>query len=724
MDFKAVLTRAAPSKPAAAATPTWEELQAKFAQRKSAWGESDDEDLWADKAEPTLTHSSSHDEQASASSHSDAGSDVAAKQAAAGVVSCGPAAAPAALSPIQIPAGVPSKHTAVVAAVAGSPASANASPRVRIGTIEIDLDPGMAPLNKTITALRKMHHVNSCPSLSGARGSGAQSGGASPTAASDASGSRGAAAKKKKPTKKKPAAESLVKLPADFVALPAGTDEDAALAGLFEGFPVEARRIDAKRGRGLVATTDLQPGDLVFRSAPYAAVVNDNHLESFCHNCYGAIPLHEWCEGCNAAWYCSADCKEKHAGEHGKWECEALRSLYKQAKDDTSLIRLAIKVLARRRKEIAEGYPKGEQCYEDVLRLLTHRDSISKESITELRASAKTVQGLVPETARLRGGEDIALDLLCRLKCNHHGLDDTNNRRYGIAFYPRACFLNHSCAPNVCYTTESGELVVRAVVPVAKGEELCLSYTDMYQVAAVRQEHLQNTYYFKCECPRCKEEAGGASPDRFLRAFRCPIPRCTGVLEAAEKGEEAATCAALRCGKCGERKEGAEQVRSMEAVARAFLAKGTEQREGGLFPEARATLEQLLALYEKVLHGHHVVLFQAYSGLMNVCNATLDLHAAATYCRKIIHLMENAGCYPRQHPDICAHWAFLGNSYLCIAQSGGTPEQELPELLRQAADAFTRCHAMLRVCRGALHPATRDAFSKLCRVEQTRRMLL
>lgn len=72
-------------------------------------------------------------------------------------------------------------------------------------------------------------------------------------------------------------------------------------------------------------------------------------------------------------------------------------------------------------------------------------------------------------------------------------------------------------------------MTVRAITNVKKGQELCLSYVDLYQPRQQRQEELLATKHFECKCDRCATPIE-ASPDRMLNGFSCQEKGCKGVL--------------------------------------------------------------------------------------------------------------------------------------------------------------------------------------------------
>ncbi|RVX67626.1 hypothetical protein B0A52_08155 [Exophiala mesophila] len=84
-----------------------------------------------------------------------------------------------------------------------------------------------------------------------------------------------------------------------------------------------------------------------------------------------------------------------------------------------------------------------------------------------------------------------------------------------LAVFPESSRLNHACAPNAQYYLDPDLLihVVHAVRPIAKDEEITISYTTPYEPFSVRQKYLKKAFHFTCSCSRCQE---GAATDSGL----------------------------------------------------------------------------------------------------------------------------------------------------------------------------------------------------------------
>ncbi|KAK5059870.1 hypothetical protein LTR84_009753 [Exophiala bonariae] len=87
--------------------------------------------------------------------------------------------------------------------------------------------------------------------------------------------------------------------------------------------------------------------------------------------------------------------------------------------------------------------------------------------------------------------------------------------RMHLLVVPEASRYNHACAPNAQYYIEPGILThfVHAVRPIAKDEEITITYSTPYHPYSVRQNYLLEAFRFTCTCSRC---AKGEDTDQSL----------------------------------------------------------------------------------------------------------------------------------------------------------------------------------------------------------------
>lgn len=82
-------------------------------------------------------------------------------------------------------------------------------------------------------------------------------------------------------------------------------------------------------------------------------------------------------------------------------------------------------------------------------------------------------------------------------------------RAHGMCLFLIHSCINHSCSPNVENRsllndkTTNAKVIIRAIKPIKKGEELQFTYIDEKQKTSARKDELLSKYGFTCNCPRC-----------------------------------------------------------------------------------------------------------------------------------------------------------------------------------------------------------------------------
>ena len=83
------------------------------------------------------------------------------------------------------------------------------------------------------------------------------------------------------------------------------------------------------------------------------------------------------------------------------------------------------------------------------------------------------------------------------------GFVELMKKDIGVGMFPNLALLNHSCSPNVLYygvqpagSSMYASVRVKVCRPVKKGEELCISYIDVYQSRKKRLQELLTTKLF------------------------------------------------------------------------------------------------------------------------------------------------------------------------------------------------------------------------------------
>ncbi|KAJ8603899.1 hypothetical protein MRB53_042034 [Persea americana] len=116
----------------------------------------------------------------------------------------------------------------------------------------------------------------------------------------------------------------------------------------------------------------------------------------------------------------------------------------------------------------------------------------------------------------------------------------------GLCLDPIASSMNHSCDPNVSVVFDGPRLVVQALRPIKKDDELFISYVDATWPYERRQAELHDRYFFDCACSACVKGPTGHT-DIFLdeRSSRNPCDVEQSVLELMSQARPSEGTASL-----------------------------------------------------------------------------------------------------------------------------------------------------------------------------------
>lgn len=254
------------------------------------------------------------------------------------------------------------------------------------------------------------------------------------------------------------------------------------------------------RGRALVATRAIKPGEVLLSESPlllYPATIASN----YCSQCYRSL---------------SAGGHRCLAGPPpSPWLSETIGRLRSHVGEPDLFSQACFLAAAY---DLAAFSPSSFSLF------LSLQGSHTDPSASVLHA---LLSSLAPSPLPPGFSPDLTAALLAKDKLNAFGLmepfreEDSGERRvraYGI--YPKASFFNHDCLPNACrfdYVDGDGEnntaIVVRAIHEIPEGREVCLSYFPVNWNYKERQATLLQDYGFKCECDRCQVEKNWKDED-------------------------------------------------------------------------------------------------------------------------------------------------------------------------------------------------------------------
>lgn len=89
---------------------------------------------------------------------------------------------------------------------------------------------------------------------------------------------------------------------------------------------------------------------------------------------------------------------------------------------------------------------------------------------------------------------------------NSFNLTNALYDRIGLYLHPYAALINHSCEYNAVVGFDGPELYIKAVRPIAKDEQIFISYVDTTYPKRIRQKELRERYFFTCQCEKCSSD--------------------------------------------------------------------------------------------------------------------------------------------------------------------------------------------------------------------------
>jgi tetratricopeptide (TPR) repeat protein len=98
-------------------------------------------------------------------------------------------------------------------------------------------------------------------------------------------------------------------------------------------------------------------------------------------------------------------------------------------------------------------------------------------------------------------------------------LDDEDLVDRSSAMWIRLSYANHSCVPNAQKISYGHLVLVHAIQPIAEGEEITLSYPDDWKDLEAHKKRMRTDWGFQCECQLCEADAKCA-PDNLAERSR------------------------------------------------------------------------------------------------------------------------------------------------------------------------------------------------------------
>ncbi|GAB4815909.1 hypothetical protein N2152v2_002955 [Parachlorella kessleri] len=295
------------------------------------------------------------------------------------------------------------------------------------------------------------------------------------------------------------------------------------------------------RGRGLVAQTAIESGEVVLQELPLMLYPQESWRRSVCSFCLRSLALAGAavvaCSSCQHAGYCSQACAAAAAADpasHSQLVCRCLAACNMAGLTDeqqTSL-HFLLRATSLRQAAAQAGTAGAAPRYAALCSLAGGAGpaELGSMEVRELHGRLGHALAAAGAAAALPSLQEVG-DLLRKEAINGYGImapsgPEGERQVRGGGIYPRAALVNHDCLPNLarfdCFDTPAAAaqapgantaIQLRALHDIPPGEELTQSYFPLTWHYSERQQRCLEQYGFTCTCPRCKEEATWQSSD-------------------------------------------------------------------------------------------------------------------------------------------------------------------------------------------------------------------
>ena len=301
------------------------------------------------------------------------------------------------------------------------------------------------------------------------------------------------------------------------------------------------------RGRHVVTSDAIKPGDVIISEKPFASVLSPRLWSQRCYACMTSLPLNPVaCFECASVRFCSTRCLTDAWHSFHRYECRYLALL--TASGTGIMAQLALRtVLVTSHKELLLHATESEKTaspetvtsrgFGALKHLVTHSDARDSNELFQFAILAVYIRNVLLHAGFVADLSDAAaasaanvspqqlsscigatlLFLIQVIACNgieitqlSDGvtLNKTNPETVGLALAPTVALLNHACDPLAEVVFFNDRCVVQALQPIAAGEEVCIDYGYLFYTTArsERQACLKAQYHFECDCRACVEK--------------------------------------------------------------------------------------------------------------------------------------------------------------------------------------------------------------------------
>ena len=373
------------------------------------------------------------------------------------------------------------------------------------------------------------------------------------------------------------------------------------------------------KGNVVVAVRDIKPFETIIIDRPAIIGPFDDTLPQ-CLECYKEVDVNGYkvrhnelysniyncqCRKCNLP-LCGPECEN---GKNHAPECAILSkcSPLISVDDQNSFHPVYSSVAIIRMLSVKDNDPDTWKMVDNLMDHLDQRRSESKWDFVR-----ENVLPLIVD----RCGYDCEQDVIERIigifrtnsvKWEKKFEDDQMWRPVGHALCPLFSVLCHSCINNTRYTqTQSGDMIVRAVVNIRAGDEITTQYRGPNTGNILRRPDFPTNWMFQCDCMRCVDPTELGTHASTIRCPGCSQPTMLPVSSDMDS--------VWQCGKCPQLQLTMDQVKDI--VTRLEFELDTFS-----YASSPEEWEELLEKFQSVLHDNHYICMKTKRILLQIYGA-------------------------------------------------------------------------------------------------------
>lgn len=406
----------------------------------------------------------------------------------------------------------------------------------------------------------------------------------------------------------------------------------------------------SQEGRSLFARQPIKAGSVIATDSPFVSLVAKGFRKQLCSHCASPLPIApQPCGKCPLALFCGLRCRDRAGHQAGGSECGVPWTL---------LLPAEVVLAARCVRFIQSARSKGEDGIADHIDTLeSHWQHMAMPRLLDLvlasllavccekrytdLAMSCVATGAVAIT---KAACCVAINGVAAVPLRVTGASD----RMALSVYPLLSLFNHSCRPNVAFTFEGTDVIVRATTDIALGAPLwhCYGPQQGQYVTAQRQLLLTNQYHFQCRCLSCSEGSQSAAESMTV-GLRCMTVDCGGAVVLCGEDVGIASLEPVpaapfdqHCTSCKRHMTSTEQ---QHAIAQLRAACADEKHAATLDAEAAIqVLLKTLQVRRKFLHSSNEVIGATEDALGNLYMAIGNAEAASKHSAAALRIVQQA----------------------------------------------------------------------------------